>query len=165
MEPDHVDEILEQWKQQRPELDTSGMAIIGRLSRLDKQIRPRLETVFASHDLESWEFDVLATLLRSGPPHQLTPGQLLKSTMITSGAMTHRLDRLENRGLITRAKSPDDRRQVVVTLTAEGHVMIDRAVTDHAENERRIVAALSPTQQQQLLGLLRHLLTAVDGGS
>ena len=162
MESDRVDHITDQWKLQRPDLDTSGMAIIGRLSRLDKQIRPLLDDVFARHGLESWEFDVLATLLRSGEPHRLTPGQLLASTMITSGAMTNRLDRLEQRGLVTRAKSPDDGRQVLVTLTEAGRVNVDAAVTDHADNERRIVAALSARQQQQLVRLLRQLQVALD---
>lgn len=162
MQSDRVDHITDQWKVQRPDLDTSGMAIIGRLSRLDKLIRPLLENVFASHGLESWEFDVLATLLRSGEPYRLTPGQLLETTMITSGAMTNRLDRLEQRGLVTRAKSPDDRRQVLVTLTESGRVTVDAAVTDHADNERKIVAALSPHQQQQLVGLLRQLQLAFD---
>ncbi len=161
MQSDHVDEIVEQWKSQRPDLDTSGMAIIGRLSRLDKQIRPILDEVFARHGLESWEFDVLATLLRAGEPHQLTPGQLLESTMITSGAMTNRIDRLEQRGLINRAKSTSDRRQVLVTLTEAGRVIVDTAVSDHADNERRIVAALSTRQQEQLIALLRNLHLSV----
>ena len=162
MKSDRVLDILEQWRVQRPDLDTSGMAIIGRLSRLDKLIRPLLDEVFADHGLESWEFDVLATLLRCGEPHQLTPGQLLESTMITSGAMTNRLDRLEHRGLVTRAKSPDDGRQVLVSLTTAGRLTVDAAVTDHANNERRIVAALSPRQQQQLVGLLRQLHIAIE---
>jgi DNA-binding MarR family transcriptional regulator len=162
MRTDRVDDIVQQWQAQRPDLDTSGMAIIGRLSRLDKLIRPLLDDVFAAHGLESWEFDVLATLLRSGEPHQLTPGRLLESTMITSGAMTNRLDRLEQRGLVTRTKSPDDGRQVLVSLTTAGRITVDAAVTDHADNERRIVAALSPRQQHQLVGLLRQLHVSLE---
>ncbi|MGA9277353.1 MarR family winged helix-turn-helix transcriptional regulator [Ilumatobacter sp.] len=159
---DRVDEIVEQWKVQRPDLDTSGMAIIGRLARLERQIRPLLDDVFERHDLESWEFDVLATLLRSGDPHQLTPGRLLESTMVTSGAMTNRLDRLERRGLVRRSKSPDDGRQVLVTLTEPGRTVVDRAVTDHAENERRIVGAMSADERRELTALLRRLQIAVE---
>ncbi len=137
------------------------MAVIGRISRLEKVIRPRLNAVFAQHDLESWEFDVLATLLRNGPPHQLTPGELLESMMITSGAMTNRIDRLEQRGFVKRAKSPSDGRQVLVTLTKKGMKTIDAALVDHAANELAIISALDPTQQKELIGLLRVLHHAV----
>lgn len=154
---DPVDEIVEQWTSERPGVDVSGMAIIGRITRLDKLIRPRLDAVFAQHDLESWEFDVLATLFRNGGLHQLTPGQLLDSMMITSGAMTNRIDRLEQRGLVKRAKSPTDGRQVLVTLTKKGLKKVDAALIDHAANERRIVDALTPEQRDQLVDLLRRL--------
>lgn len=158
---DHVDEIVEQWNRERPNLDLSGMAIIGRLSRLEQTIRARLNIVFAQHDLESWEFDVLATLVRNGAPHQLTPGQLLDSMMITSGAMTNRIDRLERRGLVQRTKSPTDGRQVLVTLTKTGLKKADAALLDHAANELAIVDALQPDQRDQLVGLLRLLHHAI----
>lgn len=158
---DHVDEIVEQWNQERPDVDVSAMAIIGRLSRLEQTIRPRLNAVFAQHDLESWEFDVLATLLRNGEPHQLTPGQLLDSMMITSGTTTHRVDRLEQRGLVKRSKSPTDGRQVLVTLTKAGLRTIDAALVDHAANELAIVEALQPDQRDQLVELLRILLHTI----
>lgn len=154
---DHVDEIVEQWTRERPDLDVSGMAIIGRITRLEKLIRPQLNGVFAEHDLESWEFDVLATLLRTGAPHQLTPGQLLDSMMITSGAMTNRIDRLEQSGLVKRTKSATDGRQVLVKLTKKGLRVVDSALIDHAANERAIVDALTPNQQDQLVELLRCL--------
>lgn len=157
MAADHIDAILEQWGRERPDVDVSGMAIIGRLSRLEQTIRPRLDEVFAAHDLESWEFDVLATLRRSGEPHQLTPGALLASMMITSGAMTNRLKRLEDRGLVTRSPSPDDGRQVLVTLTEAGLATVDAALVDHAANEARIVEGLSERQRAQLIKLLRLL--------
>lgn len=156
-EPDHVDEIIDQWRQERPDVDVSGMAIIGRLGRVEKMIRPRLDEVFADHDLESWEFDVLATLLRNGQPHQLTPGELLDSVMITSGAMTNRIDRLEARGLVKRGKNPADGRQVSVTLTAKGRKKVDAALVDHAANERTILASLDRHEQDQLVELLRKL--------
>ena len=154
---DHVDEILKQWSSERPNIDVSGMAIIGRLTRLEKLIRPRLNEEFARHDLESWEFDVLATLVRNGEPHQLTPGELMKSMMITSGAMTNRLDRLESRGFVKRIKSPTDGRQVIVTLTSKGLDKADSALVGHAANELNLVARLEPAQQQQLVDLLRIL--------
>lgn len=161
METDQVDEIVDQWNRERPDVDVSGMAIIGRITRLSQTIRPRLNAVFATHDLESWEFDVLATLLRNGQPHQLTPGELLDSMMITSGAMTNRLKRLEQRGFVERGASPADGRQVLVTLTAAGLAKVDAALVDHAANEAEIVGALTPRQQDQLVTLLRSLHTAV----
>ncbi len=161
METDHVDEIVAQWNRERPDIDVSGMAIIGRITRLNQVIRPRLSAVFADHDLESWEFDVLATLLRNGEPHQLTPGELLDSMMITSGAMTNRLKRLEDRGFLKRLANPTDGRQVLVTLTAAGRAVVDAALVDHAANERQIVSALTVGQQEQLVKLLRILLAAL----
>lgn len=158
---DHVDEIVKQWNRERPDVDVSGMAIIGRLTRLEQAIRPRLNAVFAQHDLESWEFDVLATLLRHGEPHQLTPGQLLDSMMITSGTMTNRIDRLEQRGLVERSKSQTDGRQVLVTLTKSGLKKVDAAVVDHAANELAIIDGLRPDQRYQLIDLLRLLHQAV----
>lgn len=161
MEPDHVDEIVAQWNRERPDVDVSGMAIIGRLTRLEKVIRPLLNATFAEHDLESWEFDVLATLLRNGAPHQLTPGQLLDSMMITSGAMTNRIDRLEQRGFVARVEDPSDGRRVLVALTPEGMAKIDAALRSHAANELAIISPLDPEQRDQLIDLLRVLHHAV----
>lgn len=158
---DHVDAIVDQWSRERPDVDVSGMAIIGRLTRLEQLIGRQLDAVFAQHDLESWEFDVLATLLRHGEPHQLTPGQLLDSMMITSGSMTNRIDRLEQRGLVKRSKSQTDRRQVLVTLTKTGLKKVDAALVDHAANELDIIDALEPEQRNQLTDLLRLLHQAV----
>jgi DNA-binding MarR family transcriptional regulator len=154
---DHVDLIVSMWNAERPDLDVSGMAVIGRIGRLERLIRPKLNEVFSRHELESWEFDVLATLRRSGAPYQLTAGALLELMMITSGTMTNRIDRLEGRGLIARAKDPADRRVVLVTLTAAGLAKIDAAVADHVENESAIISALSAGQQQELISLLRLL--------
>lgn len=160
---DHVDQIVAQWGEQRPDLDVSGMAIIGRLSRLELRIRPRLQEVFVSHGLEAWEFDMLATLRRSGPPFRLSAGQLLESMMITSGTMTNRIDRLEERGLIRRVGDPNDRRKVLVELTQEGLETVDETLPDHAANEKRLLEALSPEEQQVLIGLLRKLHESMDG--
>ncbi len=161
VKPDHVDEVVAQWRRERPGVDVSGMAVIGRLSRLEQVIRPRLNEVFARHDLESWEFDVLATLLRNGEPHQLTPGRLLESMMITSGAMTNRIDRLEKRGFVSRDKNPADGRHVLVTLTEKGLRKIDGALVDHAANEHALVVALDATQRDALVDLLRILHHAI----
>ena len=164
MEPDHVDSIVAQWRQERPGVDVSGMEVIGRLTRLVEVIRPRLNAVFADHGLESWEFDVLATLVRTGPPHQLTPGQLIDAMMITSGAMTNRLDRLERRGFVQRSKHPDDGRQVLVALTDAGATKLDAALGDHAANELAILQPLDDTQRADLVDLLRVLHHAVSDG-
>lgn len=161
MEPDHVDEVIAQWSEQRPDVNVAGMAIIARISRLEKLIRPQLSAVFATHHLESWEFDVMATLLRNGPPHQLTPGQLLDSMMITSGSMTNRIDRLEERGFVKRIAHPTDGRQVLVALTKQGIRKVDAALVEHAANEAAIVSVLSTTQQAQLAELLRLLNLAL----
>ena len=161
VKPDHVDTIVAQWNRERPSIDVSGMAVIGRLGRVNTLIRSRLDEVFAGHDLESWEFDVLATLVRSGAPHQLTPGQLLDSMMITSGAMTNRIDRLETRGFVQRVKNPDDGRQVLVTLTAEGIAKVDAALVDHAANELDRLAELDVEQRHQIVELFRLLEDSV----
>ncbi len=137
------------------------MAIIGRLARLERTIRPLLENVFAQHDLESWEFDVLATLRRSGKPYTLTAGQLLESMMIASGTMSNRLDRLETRGLLHRGKDPEDGRVVLVALTTDGGTKIDEALEDHTKNETSIVGNLSERDRRELARLLRRLSIAL----
>lgn len=159
MNGDHVDRIIEQWNEQRPDVDVEGMAVIGRISRLGRAISPLLAQVFAEHDLEPWEFDVLATLRRSGPPFQLTAGELMSSMMVTSGAVTNRIDRLEQRGLIRRDKDSEDGRIVRVGLTTEGLRKIDSALPDHAANELRLVTALTPEERETLVVLLRKLHT------
>ncbi|GAA3556509.1 MarR family transcriptional regulator [Nonomuraea rosea] len=158
---DHVDLILKQWHAQRPDLDVSPMAVIGRLSRLKQLIDAELRKTFASHGLDPASFDVLATLRRSDPPHRLTPAELMRASMITSGAVTQRLDRLEARGLVRRAPSESDGRGVVVTLTDEGRALIDRALPDHVQAEDRVLAALSATQRDGLAGTLRDLLESL----
>lgn len=162
---DPVARILEQWHRERPEVDVSAMAIIGRVSRLAREVQPLLNRVFAEHGLEHWEFDVLATLLRSGEPHQLTPGELLGSMMITSGAMTNRIQRLEERGLVERAPCPEDGRQVLVTLTDEGLRTVDAALRDHAENELALIAGLDEDQRQRLVELLCDLQLSIAAAS
>lgn len=158
---DQVDAILDQWARQRPDVDVSGMAAIGRLTRVHAAVRRRLGEVFAQHDLESWEFDVLATLLRTGAPHRLTPGELLESTMVTSGAMTNRIDRLERRGYVRRLPDPDDGRRVLVCLTDAGTAVVDAALVDHATNERDILSCFDDQQERTFVELLRVLHDAL----
>ena len=156
--PDHVERVLEQWRTQRPDLDVSPMAVLGRLSRLSQVVSVELRKTFAAHGLDAASFDVLATLRRSDPPHCLTPTELMLSAMITSGGITQRLDRLEERGLVTRARSVHDGRGVHVTLTEAGRELIDAALPDHVATEERLLEPLTPTQREQLAATLRTLL-------
>ncbi|MET7280243.1 MarR family transcriptional regulator [Kribbella sp. NPDC005582] len=159
--PDHVDLILEQWAEQRPDLDASPMAVLGRLKRLTQLADTELRRNYASHDLDSASFDVLATLRRSNSEHRLTPAGLMRSSMVTSGAITQRLDRLEARGLVSRKPSETDGRGVEVTLTAEGLRLIDGVLPTHLETEERLLAALSKAEREQLAETLRTLLESL----
>lgn len=159
---DRAARALEQWKRERPDLDVSPMGVIGRLSEASFLIaRDRLAPLFARFGLQSGEFDVLATLRRSGAPHALTPTELYEATMVTSGAMTARLDRLEKSGLIRRAPHPTDRRAVVVQLTAEGLRLIDEALGAHVANEHEILTGLTVPEREILAGLLRKLIVSL----
>ncbi len=162
MERDGVDDIADQWRRERPDIDMQPMEIIGRISRLERRLAPRLAEVFADHGLEAWEFDVLASLRRAGAPYELTPGQLLDTMMITSGAVTHRISRLEDRGLVERRPDPDDGRVVRVRLTDEGLRTIDAAMPAHAANEAEILSVLSGPDRQALVTILRRLLAALE---
>ena len=154
---DAVDRITAQWDHVRPDLDVSPMSIIGRVSRLEKLIAQHLSDNFARHGLERWSFDVLATLYRSGEPHQLTAGELVHHSMVTTGAITNRIDRLEERGWVERART-DDRRKVLVRLTPSGKALVDEALETHLATERELLSCLSDRQRQQLASRLRSLL-------
>jgi len=158
---DHVDRVLEQWAEQRPDLDVTPMAVIGRLSRVTLLIRAELRRTFSAHGLDGASFDVLATLRRSAAPHQLTPAELMRAAMVTSGAITQRLDRLQARGLVTRAPSGSDGRRVHVALTDDGRALIDQAMPDHIATENRLLAALTRTERDALAEALRHLLESL----
>ncbi|HET6296434.1 MAG TPA: MarR family transcriptional regulator [Kribbella sp.] len=158
---DHVDLILEQWSEQRPDLDASPMAVMGRLKRLNQLIDGELSRTFATHDLDRASFDVLATLRRSNAEHSLTPAGLMRSSMVTSGAITQRLDRLEARGLVSRKPSETDGRGVQVTLTEAGLALIDAALPDHVATENRLLEALSAEERAALAGALRTLLESL----
>ncbi|MFG2819345.1 MarR family winged helix-turn-helix transcriptional regulator [Kitasatospora sp. NPDC048365] len=157
-ERDALDLVLEQWARARPDLDASPMRVLGRLSRLTRIAERELKALFAEFGLERGEFDVLATLRRAGSPEGMTAGALARSSMVTSGAVTNRLDRLVAKGYVTRELDPDNRRTVLVALTPAGLDLIDHAVAAHLDNERRILAALDEDRQDELAAILRTLL-------
>lgn len=157
---DAVERIIAQWNAVRPDLDSSPIGVIGRVSRLSRLVDRRLAENFACHGIENWMYDVLATLRRTGEPYELTAGDLVRQTMVTTGAITNRIDRLVHRGLVERA-STDDRRKVIVRLTQHGLDVVEEVVVPHLETERDILAALSPRQQHDLAHLLRITLLAL----
>lgn len=158
---DAVDLVLEQWARVRPDVDASPMGVLGRLSRLSRIAERELQTVFSEFGLQMGEFDVLATLRRAGSPEGMTAGELARASMVTSGAVTNRLDRLVAKGYVTREIDPANRRTVVVALTPVGRELIDRAVVAHVDNERRILAALGQRRQDDLAATLRTILLSL----
>ena len=156
-ERDGVDLILEQWGRERPELDASPIGVIGRISRLARELEQRLETVYREQGLENGWYDVLATLRRAGPPYRLRPTEFTNALMLTSSGTTKRLDRLEHAGLITRRPDPEDRRGTLITLTDAGLKLVDSASEAHLENERRLLRALTDAERRRLADLLRKL--------
>jgi DNA-binding MarR family transcriptional regulator len=156
-ERDGVDAIIEQWKRERPELDSSPIGVIGRISRLARELEQRLEPVYREHGLEPGWHDVLATLRRTGPPYRLRPSEFTGALMLTSSGTTKRLDRLEQAGLIRRDPDPGDRRGTLITLTDVGRELIDGVTEAHLANERNLLSSLSAAEQEQLAGLLRRL--------
>jgi DNA-binding MarR family transcriptional regulator len=160
--PDRAARAVAQWRRERPDLDPSPMELLGRLAEAAHVVaRDRLNPLFARFGLQPGEFDVLATLRRSGPPFVLTPTELTDATMVSSGGMTNRLDRLEKAGWIARRPDPADRRGVQVALTAAGRELIDRAVTAHVANEHALLAPLGAEERETLGQLLGKLLVAL----
>jgi DNA-binding MarR family transcriptional regulator len=155
---DRIDELVAQWATQRPDLDTEVMAVVGRLLAVGELIGRRLDRAAAEYGLDRGQGDVVFTLRRAGPPHRLSPSQLAASLLVTSGTMTNRLDRLEQRGLIRRAANPKDRRGMDVQLTDEGVRVADEAVARHVANEEAMLAPLSAREREQLVRITRKLL-------
>jgi len=155
---DEVDELVEAWARERADLDLAPVEVFSRIYRLSRHLDLARKEAFAEHQIESWEFDVLAALRRAGAPYELSPGRLLKQTLVTSGTMTNRVDRLAGRGLVERRPDPDDRRGVIVRLTAEGKATVDAAFEALVERERALLADLPARERKQLAGLLRTLL-------
>jgi len=162
MAQDAVDLITEQWAKQRPELDTSAMGVIGRVSRAAKVLDQQLAQNFSRYELQPWEFDVLATLRRAGEPYRLTAGALVKATMVTSGAITNRIDRLVARDLVHRETDPDNRRSVLISLSPLGLRLVDEVVEAHVEFENKLLEGLSGKQRTQLVESLRALLLTLE---
>lgn len=160
-EEDHVERLLRQWARELPEIDTGGAAILGRARRVTLQARREIEAVFARYGLDAGEFDVLATLRRSGPPYRLRPTELYRSLMISSGGLTDRLQRLERAGLVQRRGAEEDGRSVLVELTDAGRETVEAAFREDMAIENRLVAALSPEERSLLARLLRRLALAV----
>jgi DNA-binding MarR family transcriptional regulator len=158
---DGVDTIIEQWRAARPDLDPSPIGVIGRISRLARELEARLEPVYREHGLEAGWHDLLATLRRSGPPFALRPSDLTGTLMLTSSGTTKRLDKLEEAGLIARGPDPNDRRAILITLTAKGKDLIDGVTAAHLANEASLLEGLSDVEQRDLAALLRKLLVSL----
>jgi DNA-binding MarR family transcriptional regulator len=162
---DAIDRVVAQWRAVRPDLGAdalSAMALILRLGRVAAVAGPRIEAVFARFGLTTGEFDVLAALRRAGNPPTLTPSGLARGLALSPAAMTHRLDRLEGAGLVTRRLDPGNRRSVLVTLTGAGGRAVDTAVGEHVAHEQRLLAGLTADERAHLDALLRTLLGALD---
>jgi DNA-binding MarR family transcriptional regulator len=159
---DEVDRLIEAWRRERPDLDVAPMEVLSRVTRLARHLDRARSHAFATHGLESWEFDVLAALRRAGSPYQLSPGRLLKETLVTSGTMTNRVDRLAARSLVERLPDPADRRGVLVQLTTAGRDAVDAALADLLAHERALLAAVTDKDQAKLARLLRELVGPFD---
>jgi DNA-binding MarR family transcriptional regulator len=159
---DEVDDLVAAWRAERPDLDVQPLQVLSRISRLARHLDRARRSAFAAHGLESWAFDVLSALRRQGPPYQLSPGALLHATLVTSGTMTNRIDRLAEAGLVRRRPDPQDKRGVLVELTAEGVARVDAALTDLLGSEETLLAGLNQDQREVLAGLLRVLLAPFD---
>ncbi|WP_122046478.1 MarR family winged helix-turn-helix transcriptional regulator [Vibrio atlanticus] len=159
---DAIDRVVEQWAKEKPELETEPMAMMGRIMRIAKYMETQVAELHKNYDMKLGEFDVLATLRRSGKPYQLTPSELIGSMMLTSGAMTNRLDKLEAKGLIRREHSKEDRRSVSVQLTKDGLILIDQMMTEHVEMQKKLVKSLSASQKKNANQLLKAWLSAYE---
>lgn len=159
---DEVDDLVAAWHAERPDLDVAPLQVLSRVSRLARHLDLARRASFTSHGLETWEWDVLSALRRQGAPYQMTPGALLRATLVTSGTMTNRIDRLTETGLVSRHPDPQDKRGVLVTLTARGRAVVDAALEDLLRSERVLLTGLDRGQQRELASLLRILLAPFD---
>jgi DNA-binding MarR family transcriptional regulator len=159
---DRADVAIDQWARERPDLPSLPMAVLGRLSEAAERVmRDHLNPLFAEAGLQPGEFDVLATLRRSGDPYMLSPTRLYEAAMISSGGMTNRIDRLERAGLVERRPDPNDRRGKLIALTASGRRVIDETITRHVANEERLLSALTAAEQEKLDALLKKLIAGL----
>lgn len=155
---DDVDRLLADWRRERPDVDLSPMEVFSRVSRLSRLLDRARNAAFADQDIVTWEFDVLAALRRAGDPYELSPGKLLRETMVTSGTMTNRVDRLVARGLVSRSPDPGDRRGVLVRLTEAGKQVVDGALESLLNHELELLRGLDAEQREQLSALLRTVM-------
>ncbi|HLG77752.1 MAG TPA: MarR family transcriptional regulator [Ktedonobacteraceae bacterium] len=155
---DAIDAVIEQWRRERPDVDIWPMSTLGRIVRLSRILEREYRKFFAEHGLESWEFDVLTTLRRSGEPNGLTANALLRAALVTSGAITHRIDRMEEKGLVERVPDPSDRRSVRIRLTPHGREIVDGLLSLHLAYAARMLQPLDPEAREQLASALRTLL-------
>jgi DNA-binding MarR family transcriptional regulator len=162
---DEVDRLVEAWQRERPDLDLRPMEVLSRMTRLGHHLDRARRQAFTEHAIESWEFDVLAALRRAGAPYELSPGRLLKETLVTSGTMTNRVDRLAARGLVERLPDPRDRRGVLVRLTSDGRTTVDGALEGLLSRERALLAGLDDADQARLAALLQTLVAPFEAGS
>jgi DNA-binding MarR family transcriptional regulator len=160
---DSVDRIIEQWHRERPDLDPAAKAVTGRIVRLNGILQRRMGDAFARHGLNGGTYGILAALRRAGAPFELTPSELTRHLMVTTGGMTAMIDRLERQGLVARRPNPDDRRGVLVRLTDEGRAIVDAAMVDHTAAEHELVAGLSTAERDELARLLRVVLLSLEG--
>ena len=161
-ETDEVDRIVQAWTAQRPDLDFSPLGVLSRVDRLSRHLDRARRDAFRRSDLEPWEWDVLSALRRAGEPFQLSPKQLLQQTLVSSGTMTNRIDRLVDRALVRREADPDDGRSILVTLTDDGKIRVDAAITRLVDAEAVLLGALSRGDRDRLAGLLRKLSLGFD---
>lgn len=162
MPADHLDRIAAQWRRERPDLDVAPLELVGRLLRAATLADAALAGGLREHDLQAGWFDLLAALRRAGQPYELNPTELMRATMLSSGGMTKRLDRLTEVGLVERRPDPADRRGILVRLTQRGKAVVDGAVEDHVANEDRLLRSLDPADRRALDDLLRRLLADLD---
>ncbi|MCU1515232.1 MAG: MarR family transcriptional regulator [Microbacteriaceae bacterium] len=159
---DEVDRIVDAWLRERPDLDFDPLHVLSRVGRLSKHVDRAKRAAFTASELESWEFDVLSALRRAGEPYQLSPKALLQQTLVSSGTMTNRIDRLVELGLVERGTDPNDGRGILVTMTPLGQQRVDNAISLLVQEEASLLEALTATEQERLAGLLRKLSLDFD---
>lgn len=160
---DKVDRIVSQWQQERPDLDVGSMELIGRFKRIGQFLGLEMTKTFADYGLNAANFDVLATLRRSGAPYALSPNELINSTMVTSGTMTNRIDQLVKSGLVERIRNKEDARSVVVSLSNKGIKLIDSMLATHVDTQDRLMAGLTAEEKKRLNSLMRKILIGFEG--
>ncbi|HET7399793.1 MAG TPA: MarR family transcriptional regulator [Intrasporangium sp.] len=159
---DDVDAIVAAWRRERPDLDVTPLEVLSRVSRLARRLDLARGSAFSEHQLDSWAFDVLSALRRAGEPYELSPGQLVQQTLVSSGTMTNRVDRLERSGYVARRPDPADRRGVLVRLTTAGRDVVDAAMADLLEQEKTLLNDLPTSDQRRLAALLRQMLAPLE---